>query len=205
MNQWMVKSHRVITNMSSNPPARQTIIDPEGDLLLVFSRDGHQRANHFKVSEAAMRFASPKWKALMLDKTPPTRDLTMGVTHQLHLLYDDPEAMRILLLIAHLQFSKVPKDITFQTLVHVCNACGKYEVKHLVHDRIERWLTITKGHEIRHDNTSNWVWIGWMFDRTKLLRATMQWMLDMLTHNQVKRMQTLPQPLRSLLKHIKSW
>lgn len=72
---------------------------------------------------------------------------------------DDPAAMRILLLIAHLKFSKVPQQLSFDTLVNLATLCDKYNtaslVKHCGKDLLGACQPSTSNDRL---------WIYWVFD-----------------------------------------
>lgn len=93
-----------------------TDIDELGDLVLIVGPDKAR----FKVSSHAMRLVSDVWRAML---TGPFREAN---SNEINLEYDDPAAMEILLLLAHLRFAKVPKDLEWNTLISLTILCDKY-------------------------------------------------------------------------------
>ena len=87
-------------------------IDPEGDLVLhVGAEFGYvPRPARFRVSRVALRLASPVWKVMFTGK------FAEATAEEVTLPEDSSAGVRILLLIAHLQFKKVPKYPTYPSL-----------------------------------------------------------------------------------------
>jgi hypothetical protein len=81
-----------------------TKIDDIGDLTLIVGPD----KDRFQVSSIALRHASLVWRAMLAG--PFQEASATEITFE----EDDPEALKVLLLLAHLQFSKVPKQIPFE-------------------------------------------------------------------------------------------
>lgn len=94
-----------------------TVLDPSGDLRL--STD----AQDFVVSSKVMCLASPFWQA-MFDPQGPWAKQSLGI---LTLPEDDPNALSIILRIAHLKFSDLPDAIViYQDLLQLAVLCDKY-------------------------------------------------------------------------------
>jgi hypothetical protein len=122
-------THSSITSILTLPQKDQDIftmsitkIDEIGDLTLIVGPEKFR----FQVSSHALRFASPVWRAML---TGPFREATAT---EISFEDDDPAAMRILLLMAHLQFPKVPQQLSFDTLVNLASLCDKYDTASLV-------------------------------------------------------------------------
>lgn len=94
-----------------------TVLDPSGDLQL--STD----TQDFVVSSRAMCLASPVWRA-MFDPHGHWTKQSSGVAD---LPEDDPDALLILLRIAHLQFSRLPEKLAdYEHLLQLAVLCNKY-------------------------------------------------------------------------------
>ena len=93
------------------------VLDPSGDLQL--STD----TQDFVVSSRAMCLASPVWRA-MFDPHGHWAKQSSGVVD---LPEDDPDALLILLRIAHLQFSRLPEELAgYEHLLQLAVLCNKY-------------------------------------------------------------------------------
>jgi hypothetical protein len=73
---------------------------------------------------------------------------------------DDPDALLILLRIAHLQFHEIPKSISFSWLTELAILCDKYDSVRLLQPFIEQWMSswtllcLEPGYEA-------WLFIAW--------------------------------------------
>lgn len=94
-----------------------TKIDEIGDLTLI----GDPEKFRFQITSHALRFASPVRRTML---TGPFRE---AIATEVNLEDDDPAAMRILFLMAHLQFFKVPQQLSFDTLVNLASHIHKYD------------------------------------------------------------------------------
>lgn len=81
-----------------------------------------------------MRHANHTWRT-MLDP----EKWSDGSKKELEMPDDDPEAMVIVLRIAHLQFNKVPKAPAFKLLLQLAIVCDKYDLFPLLHPFIGAW------------------------------------------------------------------
>ena len=94
-------------------------LDPSGDLRL------QTDTQDFIVSSKAMCLASPVWRA-MLDPQGPWAKQASD-TYKLPLPDDDPNALLIILRIAHLQFSELPDVlVVYEDLLQLAVLCDKY-------------------------------------------------------------------------------
>ena len=140
-------------------------IDPEGDLILVVGQNLQPHpgvVTYFQVSESALRFASRVWRQLPIAYHDHDTRSIMGVRRKSYMPDDDPAALRILLLIAHLQFKRVPRRLPTETLVNVAKLCHKYEAKDLVHVYKSQWTTDSEWDDATYCDSI--LWIGWCFD-----------------------------------------
>ena len=91
------------------------------------------------VSSHAMSLASPVWRKILHPpfETLPSSDASDDDEQDdIDFTDDDGEALLLLLNIAHLQFSKIPHYLTFETVVQVAVLCDKYDCVGL----IKPWL-----------------------------------------------------------------
>lgn len=120
----------------------------------------------FGVSEASIRVACSAWKKKL--NNPNLRGFIEGVPHPTVEFPkdDDPEALRILFFIAHLQFKKVPKELNYKTLAELAKLCEAYDTKDMVHNYIEKWLQSAKDAAGGLDKVpiEQPMWVGWAFD-----------------------------------------
>lgn len=125
--------------------------------IIVGEKENGQRI--YRVSTLAMSMASPIWKA-MFNPASGFRESNPDIVVEFP--GDDPDAMLILLRIAHLQFKDVPKSVTFACLAELAVLCDKYDTVGLVQPFIENWmrpwtlLCLESGYE-------DWLFIAWTF------------------------------------------
>lgn len=109
----------------------------------------------FKLFSHALSFASPVWKKLIFPPFPlltsradgeEPNSKTSYVTNEsfpdieLDFTEDNPEALLVLLRIAHLQFSTIPSDLPYVILNNVAILCDKYNCRSLVKPWLKDWL-----------------------------------------------------------------
>lgn len=131
----------------------------------------------FKVSSHALSFASPVWKRLMF---PPYPQITESSSHEskkskaveafpdieLDFTEDNTDALLILLQIAHLQFSNIPKTLPYETLLGVAILCDQYDCRRLVKPWVKDW-TSEGWKESQLPDHGGWLFIAWYFGRQK--------------------------------------
>ena len=111
---------------------------PSGDKVLVLNNG----EINWTVSSHALRLASPVWNR-MLDPDHADGISKEGLpeTKEIPLPDDDPKALRIILDAAHLQFTNVPKQLDFPTLVKVAALCDKYDSAVIMKPFAKDWLS----------------------------------------------------------------
>lgn len=174
-------------------------IDADGDLTLVVGSDAITR---FRVSKVAMRLASPVWKIML------TGRFAEASAKEVKLPADEPEIMRYLLLIAHLQLSKLPPSLSLDRLAKVAKLCDKYDCADMAIDRAQRWslnhdsLTSKKGNEKPIQSTGDavcWAWVGWVFGLEKFFRKAYSYLLDNVSPVEVASLDELPPGIKGEL------
>ena len=117
-------------------------VDPSGQLKLSLRHEDPRTKittmSKFVVSPHAMCLASPVWKASLDTEGPWARQ--RSTDKGLQIFDDDPEALLILLNIAHLQFLRVPTSLSFDQLFHVAVICDKYDIAELVLPWLKIWF-----------------------------------------------------------------
>ncbi|KAF9629993.1 hypothetical protein BFW01_g174 [Lasiodiplodia theobromae] len=89
---------------------------------------------------------------------------------------DDPDALALLLRIAHLKFNEVPRALSLDALYEVAVLTDKYFATSLVKPWIKQWIEPLKISRIQwHD--IKWLWIGWEFGDEDLFNRSVQWLL----------------------------
>ncbi|TGO12856.1 hypothetical protein BTUL_0081g00330 [Botrytis tulipae] len=115
-----------------------------------------ERIITFKLSSHALCFASPVWKKFVFPPFPllsslrneeePNSKKACAVPEEpfpdieLDFTEDNPEALLILLQIAHLKFSNVPSQLPYEVLYHIAILCDQYDCRKLVKPWIQGWL-----------------------------------------------------------------
>ncbi|KAF7882399.1 uncharacterized protein EAF02_005762 [Botrytis sinoallii] len=116
-----------------------------------------------------MRFASPAqfWKKFVEE---PNSKKACGVPEEpfpdieLDFTDDNPEALLILLRIAHLKFSKIPSQLPYEVLYNIAVICDQYDYRSLVKPWIQGWLK-DEANEAYLPHREGWLWIAYYFGR----------------------------------------
>ncbi|KAF4534778.1 Nuclear pore protein [Lasiodiplodia theobromae] len=116
---------------------------------------------------------------------------------------DDPDALALLLRIAHLKFNEVPRALSLDALYEVAVLTDKYFATSLVKPWIKQWIEPLKISRIQwHD--IKWLWIGWEFGDEDLFNRSVQWLLkdsdDLEQYLQDPEIATPPGLLESIAK-----
>ncbi|KAF2135482.1 uncharacterized protein K452DRAFT_195140, partial [Aplosporella prunicola CBS 121167] len=75
---------------------------------------------------------------------------------------DNPEALALLLNIAHLRFTEVPTKIDFKLLVHLAILTDKYGATKCIRPWIKKWMDDLE-HLIHFSGHEEWLWIAWEY------------------------------------------
>ena len=142
-----------------------------GDLLLLVTYSNDRIV--FVVSSHAMSLASPIWKKTL---KPPFPKLVSRIDgdddlqdKQVDFSEDNGEALLLLLRIAHLQFSKVPSTLTFESLLDVAILYDKYDCVGLVGPWLSLWLS-NEETQSKEQGYEEWLFIAWVFGREKTFK-----------------------------------
>jgi hypothetical protein len=125
------------------------------------------------ISSHAMALASPVWKKILhppFSQLPPGEDGSAGSQDKYpDFSEDDVEALLLLLRIAHLQFDKVPPELTLEGLLNVAILCDKYICTGLVEPWLPQWLA-NEETESKEPDCGEWLYIAWIFRREKIFK-----------------------------------
>lgn len=152
----------------SQPISHDVRIDPTGDLVLVVGA-AETSSTEFLVGRKAIQYASPAWDT-MLDPSKPYTESSSAVVR---LVDDDPDALLILLCIAHLQFKTLPKSLYLGALFELAVTWDEYDAVNLVKPFLTRWVKSLKPHELR-GNQGEWLTIAYAFGLTDTFKRVVQ-------------------------------
>lgn len=99
---------------------------------------------------------------------------------QIDLSDDNGEALLILLRIAHCQFSMLPSELDFETILHMAALCDKYDCVGLVQPWLELWL-VNEKKECFEPGHEDWLFIAWVFGRENIFQTLTRKLLREMT------------------------
>lgn len=131
--------------------------------------------------------ASPVWNKML---SPPFQQLTRkeGVDDygmrekRINLQGDSGEALLILLRVAHCQFSLLPSEIEFETILEMAVLCDRYDCVELVKPWLDSWL-VNEQSECYKPGQEGWLFIAWVFGRKKFLQGMAKKLMGEMTFN----------------------
>ena len=142
-------------------------VDSAGNIRLVVDHKhdkyDHARTTTFVVSDKVMCIASSVWQAMF---DPQGSWAKQSLNQEYHLVDDDPDALLIVLRIAHLDFEKVPTRILdYDLLVQLAVVCDKYDLVRLVRPWRSTWQAsvMSIGHNSNYMNYEGCLFIAWAF------------------------------------------
>jgi hypothetical protein len=127
------------------------------------------------VAAQAMVLASPVWKKFLF---PPRETIQPNNSNQLTTIgsgkqkeidfsLDSSDALLVLLNIAHLCFTGVPKtQLPYQMLYDLAILCDQYDCVALVRPWADKWL-VYAGDALKKEGQEGWLFIAWVFGREK--------------------------------------
>ncbi|PGH19118.1 hypothetical protein AJ80_04196 [Polytolypa hystricis UAMH7299] len=150
---------------SENGPTssqQQTVYDPEGDVLLIV---GQTDPNRFLTSSKLLISISSVWKDL-IESTAQSDMKTINLPD------DNATCISIMLQIAHLQFSALPKTLSFQEIYALACLSRRYLAHELFMPFVPGWLRpyIRKQLDPKY---TEWMLIAWEFRVGAILEAWM--------------------------------
>ncbi|QDS73114.1 hypothetical protein FKW77_001026 [Venturia effusa] len=139
------------------PPTKD--IYRNGDLILVVGED-FGPAHRFRVSRDTMCMASPVWSAML------SRDgqFCEAARKEVTFADDDPDALLLILQIAHLQFQEAYEVMELEELLEVAILCDKYDTVAMVRPFIPRWVEpfLRRGYD-ELSGDEEYLTIAWTF------------------------------------------
>ncbi|KAF1991477.1 hypothetical protein K402DRAFT_294941, partial [Aulographum hederae CBS 113979] len=135
-------------------PAERIHLDPDGDLTIKVRPD--KDPLEYVVSKRTMCFASPAWRAML------TGQFSESTASEVPFPEDDPDALLIVLRIAHLQFALLPRSMSFLMVVKLAVLCDKYDTVALVKPFLSMWVDPHK-ENLLTVNYQEWFFVAWVF------------------------------------------
>lgn len=122
-------------------------IVPNGDIILVFTKEGHTLS--FKVHASFLREASPVFASLLSPSFAEGQALLSNPTTpcEIELRDDNPESMQIVLNAIHMKNKKLPQRLTAEEIVDLAILVDKYFLHEVMQPLLDKWLIPTQ-----HDN-----------------------------------------------------
>ncbi|OJD32813.1 nuclear pore protein [Diplodia corticola] len=80
---------------------------------------------------------------------------------------DDPDALAVLLNIAHMKFSLVPRTLEFETLLHLADLTEKYDAINILRPWIKGWIQAAE-HLAERPGYEEWLFIAWAFGEVQI-------------------------------------
>ncbi|KAL1633724.1 hypothetical protein SLS58_010945 [Diplodia intermedia] len=162
-------------------------LDRAGDVHIL-ARDPHDGANtrHFVVQSRVLALACDAWKSMFVPDSPfkaaaKTED---GMAEML--LEDNPQALALLLRIAHLRFDEVPRRLSLEELYNMVILTDKYLATRLVKPWAGLWIGHLKG-SAKDCNRGWWLWIAWEYGEEALFEELATALITECTSMQRKR------------------
>lgn len=133
-------------------------IHDSGDLKLRVGPD--ERPTTFVVLSSAVRLASPVFHSMLNPNSPFMEG--QSLSREFSFPEDDVPSFRILLLIAHLQFSQLPEFLSTEELFRLAVLCDKYDAVSTVRPWLDRWVTNAGLTAKKSLQVQLWLFISWV-------------------------------------------
>jgi hypothetical protein len=123
------------------------------------------KKSRLQVSRGILSILSPVFKAMLNGKFREAAPTTTEIS----LPDDDPEAMRVMLLIAHLKFKDLPETLLLHELFEVAVVCDKYDMADVFKPFFDKYSkqSLDKAQKV---GSEEWVHIAWTFNLEHVLR-----------------------------------
>lgn len=105
-----------------------------GDLTLNVGKDDGTIECRYRVLKVAMCLASPVWRAML---TGPS---TESGKDEIPFVDDDPEALLLVLRVAHLRTYEIPHLPAWHEVVNVATICDKYDTVAISRPFVKDWM-----------------------------------------------------------------
>lgn len=129
--------------------ADETIeIASDGDVLLVVTKAEH--TCRFRVNSAALRMASQVFTTLLSPKFAEGQALATKSSSscEINLHDDDPDCMKLILMVIHLQQNKLPQKLDAKEITSLATLVDKYLLHGAMKFILGRWLLATKDDDL---------------------------------------------------------
>jgi hypothetical protein len=132
-----------------------------GDLVLLVGED-FGSTHQFRVCRNTLCMASPVWRAML------SGEFVEAKLGEIPFADDDPDALLLVLRIAHLRFHEIPQQMTRHKLVEVATICDKYDTvamcRPFIRDWMKPWLKVMV---FNRPGNEEFLWITWVFGYAK--------------------------------------
>lgn len=153
------------TSSPQQPQIKTIILHTPSDLTLNVG-DPSQKVYHIHVNAQTMRMMSPVWST-MLD---PAKGWKESSSNTLDLDDDDPDALLVLLQIAHLKFKDIKRVTHVDELFQLAILCDKYDVTALIGPFLKAWIDGMQT-TCPTESLDKWLFIAWVFGMIKIYKA----------------------------------
>ncbi|XPS71856.1 hypothetical protein M3J09_004033 [Ascochyta lentis] len=125
----------------------------------------------FLVSQSCLQDLGPRWQSLLCNRSRDRLGEAFSASPKTISLRDeDANAMRLIMHVAHLQFTKLPKSLDFQDIVHLADIAARFDAHGLVASHIDAWVAPYHG-RLLHPGYEEWLFIAYHFGyETEYLR-----------------------------------
>ncbi|UPX15737.1 uncharacterized protein EKO05_0006176 [Ascochyta rabiei] len=133
-------------------------------VLLLVGHDGLPGGFcRFLVSQSCLEALGPRWQQLVSNRAKAkTRRLFSTLPKTISLRDEHANAMRLIMHIAHLQFTKLPKQLDFRDMVHLADIAARFDAHGLVVSHIDAWLAPYRD-RLLHPGYEEWLFIAYEF------------------------------------------
>ncbi|KAJ4331936.1 hypothetical protein N0V95_009777 [Ascochyta clinopodiicola] len=133
-------------------------------VLLLVGHDGLPGGScRFLVSQSCLQALGPRWQQLLSSRSKPRiRNPLSTLPKTISLRDEHTNAMRLIMHIAHLQFTKLPKQLDFQDIVHLADIAARFDAHGLVVSHIDAWLAPYRD-RLLHPGYEEWLFIAYEF------------------------------------------
>ncbi|CAP65509.1 uncharacterized protein PODANS_6_10050 [Podospora anserina S mat+] len=153
-------------------------IDPDGDLVLHVGADSDPTPRTFRVDPAALRRASPVFKAMLFG--PSAESKPAGEQWLVSLPEDDPDDFEIILQIVHCQFHvrRIPRKLMTRKAVYgLLLLTDKYQMTHLLAPWKHTLVDFGRNGEVKWQGYKDIRWcpfeafLSWQLGFSRVFRA----------------------------------
>ncbi|KAF1991476.1 hypothetical protein K402DRAFT_416779 [Aulographum hederae CBS 113979] len=122
----------------------------------------------YVVSKKAMSLASLVWDAMF------NRNFSETTAKRVPFVGDDPFALLVVLRIAHMQFSQLPKSVSFRQLLEIAVICDKYDTLAVIRPWLSTWADPHKNNT-KSPEYEEWFFIAWVFGDAETFKDMATW------------------------------